>query len=272
MIYETIKLGDFEEASLIPLCITNTTELSQEPRRAVIVCPGGGYRMLSDREAEPIALQYLAAGFATFILRYGVEENAANWRPLKQIALAMRYVRENAEKYNVNPDYVFTCGGSAGGHLAASLGILWNSPVLDEVAEGAARDIVRPTGMILSYPVITTGEWTHPGSTQRLCGAADPTDAQRAPFSLEKHVTDATSPAFIWHTFDDKVVPVQNSLMLADAMNRAGVPFEMHIFPAGPHGLALCNEQTAKGRPEQIRPNVEKWIELSIRWARDLTV
>ncbi len=272
MIYETIRLGDFEEATLTPICITNTAELAQAPRRAVIVCPGGGYRMLSDREAEPIAAQYLAAGFATFILRYGVEENAANWRPLKQIALAIRHVRENAEKYNVDPNYIFTCGGSAGGHLAASAGVLWNSPVLDEICAGAPRDIVRPTGMILSYPVITAGKWTHAGSAQRLCGTTEPTEAQRNAFSLEKHVDSTTPPAFIWHTFDDKVVPVQNSLMLAEAMNAAGVPFEMHVFPEGPHGLALCNEQTAKGRPEQIRPNVEKWIELSIRWIRDLTV
>ncbi len=272
MIYETIKLGDFEEACLIPICITNTEQLSQTPRRAVIVCPGGAYGRLADREAEPIALQYLAAGFATFILRYGVEENAANWRPLKQLALAIRYVRENAEKYNVDPDYVFTWGASAGGHLAASAGVLWSSPVLDEIAEGAARDIVRPTGMILSYPVISTCEFAHLGSAKRLCGTTEPTEAQKAPFSLEKHVNDTTPPAFIWHTFEDKTVSVQNSLMLADAMQRAGVPFEMHIFPKGPHALALCDEQTAVGSPARILPNVQKWIELSIRWARDLTL
>ena len=272
MIYETIKLGDFEEATLIPLCISNTAELNQTPRRAVIVCPGGGYRFLSDREAEPIALQFLAAGFATFILRYGVQENAANYRPLKQVALAVRYVREHAGDYNVDPAYVFTCGFSAGGHLAASAGVLWDSPVLDGLLEGAPCDIARPTGMILSYPVINTGKWTHAGSAHNLCGTTEPTDEQRAAFSLEKHVKPTTSPAFIWHTYDDGIVPVQNSLLLAEALTAAGVPFEMHIFPHGPHGLALANEQTAKGTPAQINPAADKWVALAIRWARDLTV
>ena len=242
------------------------------PRRAIIVCPGGGYHFLSDREAEPIATQFLAAGFATFILRYGIEENAANYRPLKQVALAIRYVREHATTYNVDPDYVFTCGFSAGGHLAASAGVLWDSPVLDELLADAPRDIARPTGMILSYPVITTGEFTHKGSTYNLCGTKDPTDAQRDAFSLEKHVKPTTPPAFLWHTFNDTCVPVQNSLMFAEEMTKAGVPFEMHIFPAGPHGLALCNEQTARGNQAQIVPAAERWIELAIRWARDLTV
>lgn len=272
MIYEAIKLGDFEEATLIPVCLTNSEELAISPRRAVIVCPGGGYRMLSDREAEPIAVQFLAAGFATFILRYGVLENAADYRPLKEIALAMRYVREHAEKYNVDPDYVFTCGGSAGAHLAASIGVFWDHPVLAPLLVGAPRDIARPTGMILSYPVITTGRWTHRGSTNNLCGCTEPSEAQRDKFSLEKHVSSTTPPAFLWHTFNDASVPVQNSLLFAEAMTAAGVPFEMHIYPAGPHGLALCNELTAKGRDSHIVPAAETWIAHAIRWARELKI
>ncbi|MBE6581410.1 MAG: alpha/beta hydrolase [Ruminococcaceae bacterium] len=272
MIYETIQLGDFKEATLTPICISHTAELTQLPRRAIIVCPGGGYHFLSDREAEPIATQFLAAGFATFILRYGIEENAADYRPLKHVALAIRYVREHAKDYNVDPDYVFTCGFSAGGHLAASAGVLWDSPVLDDLLTDAPRDIVRPTGMILSYPVITTGEFTHKNSTYNLCGTTTPTKAQRDAFSLEKHVKPTTSPAFLWHTFNDTCVPVQNSLLFAEAMTKAGVPFEMHIFPEGPHGLALCNEQTANNNPAQIVPAAECWIKLAIQWARDLTV
>ena len=270
MIYETIKLGDFEEASLTPMCLTPCIK-TLPPRRAIIVCPGGGYKNLSGRESEIIAAQYMAAGFATFVLSYGIKENAAGYRPLKQLALAIRYVRENAEKYHVDPSYVFTCGFSAGGHLAASAGVLWNSPVLDEVAAGAPRDIVRPTAMILGYPVISAGEWGHQGSFRHLTGCEEPTDEQKSPFSLELHVNDTTPPAFIWHTFTDATVPVQNSLMLANAMTAAGVPFEMHIFPQGPHGLSLANEQTAVNEG-QLRPNVTVWVELSIRWANELEV
>lgn len=272
MIHETITLGNFTEATLTSICFSNPKHLNFSPRRAVIVCPGGGYRALSPREAEPIAAQFLAAGFATFILHYGIGENASDYRPLKQVALAIRHVRENAEKYFVDPDYVFVCGFSAGGHLAASAGILWNSPVLDEIAAGAPRDIVRPTGMILSYPVISSGEWGHKGSFLRLCGKEDATEEELNAFSLEKHVTADTVPAFIWHTFKDQAVPVQNSLMLADAMAKATVPFELHVFPQGPHGLALCNELTSTGKPTFIEPHAAPWMELAIRWATDFTL
>lgn len=270
MIYEAIKLGDFEEATLTPFCLEPCIK-SPTPCRAIIVCPGGGYAHVSPRESEVIAVQYMAAGFAAFVLSYGVKENAAGYRPLKQVALAIRHVRENAEKYNVDPNYVFTCGFSAGGHLAASAGVLWNSPVLDKIAEGAPRDIVRPTAMILSYPVISAGKWGHQGSFRALTGDHEPTDAQKHPFSLEHHVDATTPPAFIWHTFTDKAVPVQNSLLFAEAMTAAGVPFELHVFPEGPHGLSLANEMTATNE-NSIRPNVAKWLELSIRWAKDLQV
>ncbi|MBQ3063279.1 MAG: alpha/beta hydrolase [Clostridia bacterium] len=272
MISETIQLGSLAEATLSPICITNTEELAMSPRRAVIVCPGGGYGFLSDREAEPIALPFLAAGFATFVLRYGVKENAKDYRPLKAAALAIRYVREHAKEYNVDPDYVFICGFSAGGHLAASSGVLWENPALDEVLAGAPRDIGRPTGMILSYPVITAGELAHQGSIRNLCGKENPSDEERYPFSLEKHVSKTTPPAFLWHTFNDEIVPVQNSLLMAEAMTNAGVPFELHIWPAGPHGSALCNEITACGNDRYLMPDAAEWVTLAIRWAKELKI
>lgn len=269
MIYDTITLTPFS-ATLTPICISNTSELKMTPRRAIVVCPGGGYHFLSDREAEPIALQFLAAGFATFILRYSIGEGAANYTPLKEVAAAVRFVREHAADYNIDPDYVFTCGFSAGGHLAASAGVLWRSPALAEVVAGAPEGIARPTGMILSYPVITGGDFAHKGSFYRLCGTETPTDAELDAFSLEKHVDATTPPTFLWHTFTDKTVPVQNALFFADAMATAGVPLEMHIFPAGRHGLSLANEQTNKGAATGYESSAAGWVELAVRWAREL--
>lgn len=266
MIFKTVTLSPFEEATLTALCVSG---LEQTPRRAVIVCPGGGYRNVSEREAEPIAAQFLAAGYATFILRYTVGEGAQNWAPLKQIALAIRHVRENAATYNVDPNHVFTCGFSAGGHLAASAGVLWDSPVLDEIAKGAARDILRPTGMILCYPVITGVGPTHEGSFRRLTGKEEYTREDVVPYSLELHVKDTTPPAFLWHTASDGAVPVHNSIVFTAAMCEAGIPVETHIFPAGPHGLALCNEQTATQRESMIVPHAEQWVALAIHWLRD---
>ncbi len=267
MIYTTVTLPPYEEATLTAICVSNTAELKQTPRKAVIVCPGGGYHFLSDREAEPIATQFLAAGFATFILRYTVAPKAADYAPLCQVALAVRYVREHAADFNVNPDYIFTCGFSAGGHLAASAGVLWEHPRVQALMSDATPDICRPTGMILSYPVITGGEYGHFGSFQNLCGKKEPSKEELDALSLEKHVSAATPPAFIWHTFPDTCVPVQNALMFAEAMTAAGVPFELHIFPTGAHGLSLCNEQVNSNNPHN-----EVWMPLAIRWAKDLKV
>ena len=267
MILEKIQLAP-TKATLTALCyppMFDKTKVS--PRRAIIVCPGGGYNGLAPREADPIAVQFLAAGFATFILYYSVKENATNYQPLKEVALAVKYVREHAEEYNVNPAYVFTCGFSAGGHLAASAGVLWNSPVLDEVLGDAPKGINRPTGMILSYPVITAGKWAHKGSIANLCGTKEFTKEEGDRFSLELHVDETTCPAFIWHTFADNGVPVQNALLMADAMTKARVPFELHIFPEGRHGLSTCTELV--GTP---LPHNECWMELAIRWVKDLTV
>ena len=125
MICQTIPLHPYESATLTAICLSNTTELQMKPRRAVIVCPGGAYHGLANHEAEPVAWQFLAAGFATFVLRYGVKENAANCAPLCQVALAIKYLREHAEEFNLDPDHIFTCGFSAGGHLAGSAGVLW---------------------------------------------------------------------------------------------------------------------------------------------------
>lgn len=272
MTYETIRLLPFEQATLTPICVVPTGDLVFPPRRAVIVCPGGGYRALSAREAEPIAMQFLARGYQTFILRYTVGEGAKDYAPLKQIALAIKYVRDNAEKYCVDPQYVFTCGFSAGGHLAASAGVLWNSPALAEILADRPEGYCRPTGMILSYPVVTAGPLAHQGSVHNLCGTTEPTDAQRDLFSLEKHVDATTPPAFIWHTFTDKTVPVQNSLMLAAAMRDAGVPFELHIYPEGVHGLSLCNEWTSIGKAANIVPHAQGWIEQALCWLRDFNL
>ena len=276
MIFETVTLSP-TEATLTALCVSNTAELKQTPRRAIIVCPGGGYGFLSDREAEPLLTQYLAAGFATFLLRYSINRNAARFHPLKEAALAIKYVRENAARFNVDPDYVFIGGSSAGGHLAASAGILWDHPKVREALGDAPRGIGRPTGMVLCYPVITGVGPTHIHSIQRLCGKeiADTinyTREEAEPFSLELYVNDTTPPAFIWHTAADQTVPVENSILLAGAYAAAKVPFELHIFPEGRHGLSLCNEQTASGSEKNIVPHNEVWVELSIKWMRSITV
>ena len=248
-------------------------ELNIPKRRAIIVCPGGGYGGLSEREAEPVALQFLAAGLNVFTLRYSLRERAVNYAPLIESALAVKHIRDHADDYFVDPDYVFIMGFSAGGHCAAMCGTLWNHPAVREalgIDRGEAPEgINRPTATVLCYPVITGGPFAHRGSIDNLCGypSAGTEGADR--FSLELHVDKTTSPAFIWHTFNDNGVPVQNTLLYASAMAAAGVPFEYHVYPDGVHGLSLCNRETSVGNPALDSPVCAGWLKEAIRYVKE---
>ncbi|MGI6167075.1 MAG: alpha/beta hydrolase [Eubacteriales bacterium] len=267
MLHKTIELSDkFPGATLTTYVSDDPPELKMSPRRAVIVCTGGGYRFLSEREAEPVVKVFFAAGFNVFLLRYTVGPGAANYAPLIEASLAIKHIREHAEEYKIDPAYVFICGFSAGGHLAASTGTLWNIPeVLAELGDAPAG-INKPAGMILCYPVIM---YTHKHSFYNLCGTTEPTEEQINRFSLERHVGPHTPPAFIWHTFDDKVVDVKNSLVFVEKLRENNIPFELHIFPEGVHGLALANEETWSQKPQNLAPHVECWIDLAVRWVKN---
>ena len=247
--------------------------LEGKPRPAMIVCPGGGYHALTPCEGEPIAMYYASAGMNAFILRYSIGDTAKDFAPLIEAALAIKHVREHAEEYNIDPHKVLIVGFSAGGHLAASSGILWNSKVVRDALgitdEKAPEGINRPDGMILSYPVITGMEKRHANSFRYLTGLMEPTEDERMPFSLEYHVDETTTPAFIWHTFDDKIVPIESALLFMNAMNEHKVPFEAHIFPAGPHGMSLATPEV-KSSKEAISAHVASWAKLSVEWAHEL--
>ena len=179
-------------------------------RPAVVVCPGGGYAYTSDREAEPIALALCARGFHACVLRYPCAP-ARFPAALRALAEAVAWVRAGAAENHVDPRQISVCGFSAGGHLAGSLGVFWNAPFL-AAETGLAPQDMRPDKMVLCYPVITGGEFAHKGSFDNLLGA-DADAARRAEVSLEQHVTQDTPPAFLWHTYTDPGVPVENTML-----------------------------------------------------------
>ena len=272
MLYQIFSLSEkYPDASLTAYVCDR--EPAVAPRPALIVCPGGGYGNLSPREAEPVVRRFWSEGFNVYLLRYSINENAKNFAPLIQAALAIKLVRKRAEHDNSDPKKVFIMGFSAGGHVAGSAGTMWNIPVVRDavgVTDGSAPEgINRPDGMILCYPVITAGKFTHKGSAQRVSGHEQLTQEDIDTFSLEKHVDATTPPTFIWHTFTDTVVPVQNSLMFMSALLDADVPFEAHVFPEGPHGLSLCNYESFDNKPHMIAPHVECWAELAAKWIKD---
>ena len=229
----------------------------------MVICPGGGYEFRSDREAEPFALRMMAQGFHAAVVQYKVKPSVYPYAVL-QLAEAVRQVRQHAEEWHVIPDQVYIMGFSAGGHLACTLGTLWNDELFHTVM-GSPADW-RPDAQVLSYPVVTMGEYTHAGSRRNLLGE-NPDPALVEKLSLENSVSPDTVPTFIWHTMEDTVVPVENTINYVSALRRHGVRFETHIFECGVHGLATCDELTAT-RPEQITPDNAAWFDHAIHFLR----
>ena len=226
---------------------------------AIIVCPGGGYQFVSDREAEPVALPYFAAGYNIFVLTYSVgKEGAKNFNPLCQLAATIAHIRKNADEWSVAKNKIAVCGFSAGGHLAASLGVLYNNKRFLDVF--GRQDDIRPDAMILSYPVIVADEYAHVGSVEHVSGAKAGSDEYKW-FDLAQHVSSSTPPAFLWHTANDGSVPVENSLQMCAALSKAKVPFEYHVLPEGRHGLSVCTKAVGTPYPYNAR-----WLEWSIVW------
>lgn len=228
----------------------------------VILCPGGGYRNRSDREEEPVALQLMAAGIHVGVLNYSVSPYRYPVAAL-ELAQAVREVRRHATEWHVLPNQIYVMGFSAGGHLACTVGTLWNDPLFHQAFDGECD--WRPNGQILCYPVITLGAFAHVGSRNCLLGEDAPQAAVDA-LSLENRVTADTAPAFVWHTQEDASVPVENSLQYVCALRKNGVPFELHIFEKGSHGMSLCNRLTASSVSSKSNPDNEDWIDHAIRF------
>ena len=236
---------------------------SVQTRPAVIICPGGGYFFKSDRESEPIAMRFLAEGIHAFVLQYSVAPSRYPSAVL-ELAAAVRLVRENADQFHLYPDQIYIAGFSAGGHLCATLGTLWNEPIFQLGLHSDHPRSWRPDGMILSYPVITMGQFTHQGSRDCLLGE-DVTQEKIDALSLETRVNRDTPPAFLWHTCEDDAVPVENTLLFALALRKNGIPLELHLYEKGIHGLSLCNDVTAQNRL-LLAPDNANWMEMAIRW------
>lgn len=249
----------------------NLDSEGDQTRPAVLILPGGGFLRVSNREAEPIAMKFAAAGFHAFVLRYSLVPSAHPTQ-LLEAAQAMQLIRDNSKEWHVNAQKVAIIGFSAGGHVAANLATSVSDDV--EEANGYNANGVRPNALMLAYPVISAGEYAHKPTFDRLFGDVDSsTRAQLVEqLSLENHVDSKTPPVFVWQTITDQTVPVQNSIMFINACVKAGVSVEAHLFPKGPHGLALAVKETAKRDengvviPEFVQPEVQQWIDLACDW------
>lgn len=238
-------------------------QVSQSRRKSgVLVLPGGGYHHTSHREHESVALKLLAAGYQVFVLEYSV---APLGYPvaLREAAMAMRYIRENADAYRLTGQ-VAAMGFSAGGHLCGTLATLFDAP---EVADIAPAHILRPDVLGLCYPVAVSHGRTHSGSFDNLCGQDA---ALRERLSLDRLVRPDMPPAFIWHTRSDESVPCRNSLLLAQALEEQGVDFSLRIYRKGSHGLSTADllSYTPDTLP-QISPDVPGWMDSMVLFFRE---
>ncbi len=240
-------------------------------RPFVIICPGGGYEHHSPREAEAIAIKMLDMGYNAAILRYSLMPNIFPCQ-LYEAAYAVDYIRKHATQWDINPGRIIMAGFSAGGHVAGCLGTLYNNPIMDDFLKlmQLNNDDIKPNGLMLGYPVITSGDKAHLLSFERLLQDKVTDKDILKLVSVECNVTPDAPPAFIWHTFTDNSVPVENSLMLASAYKKANVNFELHIFPSGAHGLGLGTKETDTKDCKHYCPEVSVWTSLFNTWLNNL--
>lgn len=224
-----------------------------EGNAAVLICPGGGYGMRADHEGGPVAEWLNTLGISAFVLRYRVAPYKYP-SALNDAKRALRTIRSSAGQYGIDPDRLGILGFSAGGHLASTAGVLFD-PGQKEAADPLERYSSRPDFMILCYPVISMGEFTHEGSKVNLLGE-NPDEELIRRLSSELQVTKETPPAFLWHTSDDDAVPVENSLLFAAALRRHEVPFDLHVYAHGRHGLGLADEE----------PHTRGWTDACASW------
>lgn len=270
MIIEKIKLeteGSLPEAHFVVYILDTPNELYVKKRPMIILCPGGGYERTSFREGEPIAMYFLQKGYHVGILRYSTAP-AQYPTALLELGTAMGIVHKYAEEWKIDTSKIFVQGSSAGGHLAGCLGVFWDNPFLSKKLNIASRKL-RPAGLILSYPVISSDEnISHRGSFQTLLG--DKYITEKDSLSLENKVTEHTVPCFLWHTFEDQTVPVENSLRMAEALHRKGIRTELHLFQKGLHGLGSAGEESRRDDGSGVQEECQCWIDLAYKWMENI--
>lgn len=271
MVHEVISLKDYfpflgengcdPQLSTYLLDITPEMSATEQMRPALLILPGGGYYFVSSREGEPVALHFMAKGYRVFVLRYSVYPHAFPIA-IREVAAAMELIHQNAEAWCVDVNRIAIMGFSAGGHLAGHY-----SNCYDCKEVRALFPESKPVkAAVLSYPVITADpRWHHLKSFLHLSGKKELTEDTIENLSLDRLVSEKTPPTFLWHTREDKIVPVMNSLLYAQALTEHNIPFALHIYPAGPHGTSTNDCLTRADIPEN-QARLHFWMEEAEHW------
>lgn len=236
--------------------------LQYDAHPCLLICPGGAYVFTSDREAEPVALNFMAEGYSVFVLRYSVAPHTFPQR-LLEVAATMELIHQNAKEWECNADDVTIMGFSAGGHLAAQYSNRYDCEEVRTIFP-ESKPVQKA---VLAYPVITWEKpYAHEETLENFVGHP-PVSGEEKGCSCELLVTEKTPPTFLWHTTEDATVPVENSLIYARKLAQYKVPFELHIYPYGGHGLSTSDEHTCTNVDESTRYN-HRWVEECKRWLK----
>jgi len=300
---QTINLREGRtDITLTTYVLDNSPEtLNGKRRPAVIICPGGAYLSCSDREGEPIAMAFANMGYHAFVLRYGVytegvpgmfmpepgtevpaKEHCIHPNPIRDIARAMLEIRTHADEWLVDVDRIAICGFSAGAHNCAMYATNWHKPVISEFFGKDANEF-RPAACILGYTlsdyvymkevsaIVAASDPMAAGlfsvSNTALLGTPQPDDAALEEVSPARNVSENCPPVFLWATSEDTLVPVQHTILMSKALADQKIPFEVHIFENGPHGLSTATQSSAAAL-SNCMPDVAKWIPMCDTWLK----
>lgn len=291
---EVIKFyQDREDVALTTYVISDSPELlGGKKRPAIIICPGGAYLGCSDREGEGVALRFASMGYHAFVLRYStyfegkmgfpelgkeleVNQKCVHPTPMREIGKAMLTIREHAEEWLVDVDRIAVCGFSAGAHNSAMYSVYWDKPIISEYFN-EKPEMFRPAATILGYtlsdyvmmrdfPKGPMEMGLFEAANIAFTGVKQPDEEKLKEISPARQVSANTPPMFLWATSEDSLVPVQHTLRMAHALADKKIPFEVHVYENGPHGLSLATQATAQSKKE-IYPDASRWVSEAEAW------
>lgn len=274
MIHEKINLKEHfpmleHDVYLYSYCVENYQEFSANKlRKCTVILPGGAYCFLSDREAEPLALRFAGKDISSFVLKYTVAPKMKYPYPFVEVFAAISYIRKNYNHFHIDPNAISVVGFSAGGHLAGTCSAYHQDERYAKLLNVTTED-TKINGCILGYPVIST-TYGHQGT---ISNATQGDEKLMDELSVDKHVTENFPKTFIWHTTFDTAVTLQNSLLLAEALHKNKIFFEMHVYPMLDHGQSLAdesvyNEQMISKENLELMSYNTQWVDNAIHFIK----
>lgn len=263
MIKRTINFTDDGRVNMI----TYLHEEQSAPLPSVIVLPGGAYGFLSESESEPVAMTFYEKGFHTFVLNYSVGDFSEFPAPLDEVSKAIWEIRKNADEWNVDKNAVVLMGFSAGSGIAAMSATQWNTPGLAERAGAPNAEGIKPNAAVIGYGAANNSEMIIENPDIYIPDILGKIARDKTPeLDVINYVGEHTAPMFLWHNRYDRLVPAVSPLIMAQALYKYNVPFKVHVFQEGKHGLSVGNNAPGKDLRDSQYPSVDMWVPLCVNW------